>query len=285
MTDRLLPLRVVRDRNRGGVLIALVVNALSTFGMMLILTYQLQSVLGYSALRTGLALIPFAIAAAAGSAFIAPRLMIRVRPRWLVTAGIVLSAAGLLPLLALTPSSHYLPLIFAATFIEGLGTGLAGPSALGTALRGVLPGDTGAAPAASSTAGQLGASIGAALLDTAVAATATAAYLGAHATAATATAAVHGYTVAAAVGAVMLLAAAVPVALLINARAPAPKRRGRRVSPPGPRPGRVRQIRAPGAGPAGFPGGWLRCRWPEPSGRRAGSGGSSSPRTGASRPS
>ena len=245
--DRLLPLRVVRDRNRGGALIALVVNALSTFGMMLILTYQLQSVLGYSALRTGLALIPFAIAAAAGSAFIAPRLMIRVRPRWLVTAGIVLSAAGLLPLLALTPSSHYLPLIFAATFIEGLGTGLAGPSALGTALRGVLPGDTGAASAASSAAGQLGASIGAALLNT-VAATATAAYLGAHATVATATAAVHGYTVAAAVGAAMLLVAAAPVALLINARAPAPKRRGRRVSPPGPRPGRSGRFgrRAPG---------------------------------------
>ncbi len=221
--DRLLPLRVVRDRNRGGALIALVANALSTFGMMLILTYQLQFVMGYSALRTGLALIPFAIAAAAGSAFIAPRLMIRVRPRWLVTAGIVLSAAGLLPLLALTPSSHYLPLIFVATFIEGLGTGLAGPSALGTALRGVLPGDTGAASAASSAAGQLGASIGAALLNT-VAATATAAFLGAHATATPATAAVHGYTVAAAVGAAMLLVAAVPVALLINARAPAPRR-------------------------------------------------------------
>jgi hypothetical protein len=38
----------------------LIVNALSTFGMMLILTYQLQSVLGYSALTTGLALVPFA---------------------------------------------------------------------------------------------------------------------------------------------------------------------------------------------------------------------------------
>jgi hypothetical protein len=52
------PLRVVSDRNRGGGMVALIVNALSTFAMMLILTYQLQSVMDYSALKTGLALGP-----------------------------------------------------------------------------------------------------------------------------------------------------------------------------------------------------------------------------------
>jgi len=36
--NTLLPLRVVRDRNRGGALLAMIVNNLSTFGMMLILT-------------------------------------------------------------------------------------------------------------------------------------------------------------------------------------------------------------------------------------------------------
>ena len=70
--DRLLPLRVVLDRNRGWGMIALIVNALSTFGMMLILTYQLQSVMRYSALATGLALVPFAVAAGLGSAVLAP---------------------------------------------------------------------------------------------------------------------------------------------------------------------------------------------------------------------
>ena len=52
----------------------MIVNSLSTFGMLLILTYQLQAVMGYSALRTGLALIPFAIGAAVAAAVIAPRL-------------------------------------------------------------------------------------------------------------------------------------------------------------------------------------------------------------------
>lgn len=223
----LLPLRVVRDRSRGGALIAMVVNSLSTFGMLLILTYQLQAVMGYSPLRTGLALIPFAAAAVLGSAFIAPWLASRVAPRWLVTSGIVLSALGLLPLLWLSPASHYAPLILGAELIEGLGTGLGGPPILQTALRGVRQDDRGAASAASSAAGQLGASIGAALLSS-IAATAAASYLAGQAAlggvpgaAARAAASVHGYSVAMGWGLGILLAAALPIVILIDASRPA----------------------------------------------------------------
>ena len=88
-----------------------------------------------------------------------------------------------------------------------------------TAFGGVLAGDTGAASAAHSTAGQLGSSIGAALLST-IAATATVAYLATHAGATTLTATDHGYAVAMAWGAGILLVTAAPVAFLVNARAP-----------------------------------------------------------------
>jgi EmrB/QacA subfamily drug resistance transporter len=215
----ILPLRMVRDRNRGGALLATVFNSLSTVGLMLILTYQLQAVLHYSPLRTGLALIPFALAAACGSMVIGRRLMTRVAPRWLISAGVVLSAIGLTALLGLTPTGHSLGLIVLAEVIEGIGTGLAGPPILATALRSVPREDAGAASAASSAAGQLGSSIGAALINT-IAATATAAYLSAHAPARAAAATVHGYAVAAAWGAAILLATAIPIAWLINARAP-----------------------------------------------------------------
>jgi EmrB/QacA subfamily drug resistance transporter len=217
----LLPLRVVRERNRGGALLAMVVNGLSTVGMMLILTYELQTVLHYSPLRTGLTLIPFAIAAACGSLLIARRLMTRVALRWLIGAGIALSAVGLLPLLGLTAGAHSLRLIVIAELIEGIGTGLAGPAILAAALRAVAPEDTGAASAATSAAGQLGSSIGAALLNT-IAATATAAYLVAHGVTATVQpdAIVHGYTVAAAWGAGILLAVVIPITVMINGRAP-----------------------------------------------------------------
>ena len=142
--------------------------------------------------------------------------MARVAPRWLVSASVVIEAAGLVPLIWLTPSSRYLPLILAATLVEGLGTGIAGPTTLNLALRGVLPSDTGAAGAATSAAGEFGSSVGAALLNT-IAATATSGYLAAHAAAGTATAVVHGFAVAMAWGAGLLILAAIPVALFISA--------------------------------------------------------------------
>ncbi len=221
--DRLLPLRVVLDRNRGWGLIGLIVNALSTFGMMLILTYQLQSVMRYPALTTGLALVPFAVGAGLGSALLAPWLTRRVLPRWLVSGSIAVEALGLLPLVWLTPDSRYVPLILLATIIEGISTGVAGPVTLGIALRGVLPADTGAAGAGTSATGQLGSSIGAALLNT-IAAAATASYLSAHAAAGTAAATVHGFSVAMIWGTAILLAAAIPIAAFINAPVPRPRR-------------------------------------------------------------
>jgi EmrB/QacA subfamily drug resistance transporter len=220
--DRLLPLRVVLDRNRGWAMIGLVVNGVSTYGIMLILTYQLQSVMGYSALETGLALIPFALAAL-GTALLTRSLMVRFPPRWLITAAIAVEAAGLVPLIWLTPHSRYLPLVLAAILIEGLGTGVATPVTLSTALAGVLPADRGAAGAGTSAAGQLGSSVGAALLNT-IAVAATASYLTLHPAASMVTGTVHGFTVAMTWGAVITLAAAIPIAIFVNARKPGPGR-------------------------------------------------------------
>jgi len=148
---------------------------------------------------------------------LAPELLRRVPPRWLVSGSIVVEALGLVPLIWLTPHSGYLPLILTATIIEGISTGVAGPVTLGLALRGVLPADTGAAGAGTSAAGQLGSSIGAALLNTIAASVATG-YLAAHAAAGPIAAAVHGFTVAMIWGTAILLIAALPVAIFINAK-------------------------------------------------------------------
>jgi EmrB/QacA subfamily drug resistance transporter len=216
----MLPLRVVVDRNRGWAMIGLIVNGISSVGLLLILTYQLQDVLGYSALRTGLALMPFVLASVLGAALIAPFLMVRVPPRWLMAGSIVIEAAGLIPLIWLTPISTYIPLVLAATVIEGLGTGIAAPVFLNIALGGVLPSDTGAAGAGTSAASQLGGSIGAALLNT-IAATATASFLVTHVGASLETATVHGFAVAMVWGAAITVLAAAPIAIFVNATTPA----------------------------------------------------------------
>src|SRR6185312_3134356 len=54
----LLPPRIVVERNRGGSFSLMALAALSMFGVFLFLTYYLQGVKGYSALRTGFAFLP-----------------------------------------------------------------------------------------------------------------------------------------------------------------------------------------------------------------------------------
>jgi MFS family permease len=80
--------------------------------------------------------------------------------------------------------------------------------------------DSGAAGAATSAAGQLGSSVGAALLNT-IAAIATSSYLAAGASTDAVTAVVHGFAVAMAWGAGLLILAAIPVAIFMPTRRPA----------------------------------------------------------------
>ena len=129
---------------------------------------------------------------------------------------------GLVPLIWLTPDSGYLPLILLATLVEGIGTGLAGPTTLDTALRGVLPADAGAAGAATSAVGQLGSSVGAALFNT-VATTFSAGYLATHPSIGLVAATVHGFNAAMVCGVIVLIAGAIVICLCVNAPVPAAK--------------------------------------------------------------
>jgi EmrB/QacA subfamily drug resistance transporter len=221
----LLPLRILADRNRAGSLLAMVFNSLGTLGLLLIGTYELQTVLRESAVAAAIAFVPFAVATALSSAVLAVWLMPRVPPRILLAAGTLLSAAGLAPLILLTGARTSLPLILAAEVVEGLGTGITSPPAMFTALRGIGPADTGTTSALTSAASQIGASAGTALLNT-VAVAATTAYLATHRHAAGAAATAHGFAVAMTWGTVILLAATAGIAALVNA--PAPGRADRR---------------------------------------------------------
>ena len=213
----LLPLRVLLDRNRAGAFIALACNSFANFGMLLVLTFELQTVMHATPLATGLALVPWAIASSVGAAVIGPRLMRRLPARALLTPGSLLLAIGLALLTQLTPTSGYAPLILLAELVLGFGAGLNGTPAIYTALSGVRPADTGVTSAMSSTSNQIGASVGTAVLSS-IAASATAAYLASHPTGSTTGfAIVHGFAIATAVGAVVLCVGAVLIGLLVTA--------------------------------------------------------------------
>ena len=63
----LLPLRVVLDRNRGGSFIAALLVGIAMFATFLFLTYYFQGTLGYSAVRTGFAFLPFSLGIIGGA--------------------------------------------------------------------------------------------------------------------------------------------------------------------------------------------------------------------------
>ena len=221
----LLPLHILRDRDRAGIYLAIALTVLGMYGLFLLLTYDFQVVLGYSPARAGAAFLPLSAAVMSSSTVLARRLLPRVAPRALVVPGLVLAAAGMATLTRLHADSGYAAHVLPAELLIGLGMGLVFVPAFSTATAGVAPRDAGVASAMVNTAQQIGASLGTALLNT-VAAGATASYLAVHAgggptRAHVAAALVHGYATAAGWAAGILLAAALAAGMLITADAPA----------------------------------------------------------------
>ncbi|WP_306334286.1 MFS transporter [Streptomyces sp. KL118A] len=195
----LLPLRVLTERNRGGVYMSLGLAVIAMFGLFLFLTYYLQIVQGYSPVKTGFAFLPMMVGMITGSTQIGARLMTRVAPRLLMAPGFLLAAVGMLLLTQLEIGSSYAGLILPAQLMLGLGMGTAFMPAMSLATHGVEARDAGVASAMVNTSQQVGGAIGTALLNT-IAASATTAYLTDHAAGATnpkllqAQAMVEGYT-------------------------------------------------------------------------------------------
>ncbi|MFI1284392.1 MULTISPECIES: MFS transporter [unclassified Streptomyces] len=176
----LLPLRVLLERNRGGVYLSLGLAVIAMFGLFLFLTYYLQIVKGFSPVKTGFAFLPMIAGMILGSTQIGARLMTRVAPRLLMGPGFLVAAAGMLMLTQLEVGSSYPALILPAQLLLGLGMGTAFMPAMSLSTHGVNPADAGVASAMVNTSQQVGGAIGTALLNT-IAASATTAYLADHA--------------------------------------------------------------------------------------------------------
>ena len=215
-THPLLPLRVVAERNRGGSFLATFLLGAGLFAMFVFLSYYMQTVLHYSALKAGVAFLPFAIGiivAAAASSTIVPR----IGPRIPMVSGLLMGAAGLGWLTQIGVDTSFWLYVFGPQVLMSVGLGFAFPPLSSTALTNVRPADSGVASAMVNTTQQVGGSLGTALLNT-IAATATASFIRANGPASVPAGLVHGYAVAFAVGAVLLLLAAVASAVFVTDR-------------------------------------------------------------------
>ena len=215
----LLPLRVLANRDRSGSYIAILVTGIGLFGVILLLTYYLQGLLGYSPIKTGLAFLPMVAATILTSTTTSTLLLARVGPRPLVVAGMVVTGGGMALLTRLGLRSTYASDILPALVPIGVGVGLVATTSINTATARVSPADSGIASALVNTSQQVGGSVGTALLNT-LATTAAASFVRTHATgpAVLARATVHGNTVAFWTGAGVLVFGAIVCGLLLQPR-------------------------------------------------------------------
>ena len=172
----LLPLRVLRNRNRAGSFLTIMLAVTGMFGTFLFLTYLLQTIDHYSPLMTGVAFLPLLALNGLAATQLASRLMPHVRTRLLVVPGLLLSAAGAALFTTLTPGDAYVTHVLPSELLLGIGLGLAIVPCISTATQNADPKDVGVTSAMTNTSQQIGASIGTALLNT-IAAAATATYL------------------------------------------------------------------------------------------------------------
>jgi MFS family permease len=161
----LVPMRVLRSRDRTGSYLIMLCVGTALFGMFFFLTLFVQGVWGYSALKTGLAYLPMIATVMVASA-IASQLVNRIGARPLLLAGSVILTGGMFWLSRITEHSHYASGLLGPMMVTALGMGLLFVPVSLVALAGVRNNDAGVASSLLNTGQQVGGSIGLAILGT-----------------------------------------------------------------------------------------------------------------------
>jgi EmrB/QacA subfamily drug resistance transporter len=205
----LVPLRIFSNRSLAASDATMLVVAAALFGVFFFCTLYMQQVLGYNALQTGVAYLPWTLTTISAST-VASRVVDRFTPKPVLIGGLLLATAGFLLLTRISGSADYAGHVLPAMIVLGAGLGMSFVPITISATNGVAPADSGLASGLLNTTQQVGGSLGLAVLST-VSATRVTHALGAGSSVAVAL--THGFKgafiVAAglcAVGAVMALA-------------------------------------------------------------------------------
>lgn len=214
-----LPLRVLADRDRAAALSTILISSAGMFGVFLFLTYYLQSTLGYSPVKNGVAFLPMVGALMVMAQLSTNLLVPRIGPKIVVPAGMLVAAGGMVWLTRLGLDSGYAAHVLPPLLLLGAGLGMSMPAAMSYATLGVAANDQGVASAALNTTQQVGGSISTALLNT-LAATAATNYVADHLSdpMVKANAALHSYEVAYWWSAAFFAAGVLLTALLFRAK-------------------------------------------------------------------
>ncbi|MFD7136767.1 MFS transporter [Streptomyces sp. NPDC059894] len=135
-----------------------------TFGFQFLLALYLQSVTGDSSVRTGMAYLPGPIVIAVISLGCSAEIITRFGARTVLLAGMVITAVALALLGRLPVHASYSADILPSVLLLGVGARLSLPAAMGLAMSGATPADSGLASGLVNTTQQIGGALGVAIL-------------------------------------------------------------------------------------------------------------------------
>ena len=165
-TDRpLLHVGRIADRSVGGGLPLQLVAAGSIFGLFLLCSLYLQSVLGWGPLNTGLAFIPLAVAAGVG-AHISGHAISKHGVRGPLAAAFAIAAIGMFLLSRVGQHGSYAADVLPGMLIAGLGLGIAVVAVSMAVLAGARKDEAGMISGLASTGHEIGGTLGIAIFST-----------------------------------------------------------------------------------------------------------------------
>ena len=162
MPTPMINVRLFRTRAFTGAVLTDLLSVFSLVGALFALTQFLQLVVGLSVIESALWMLPQA-AVSAGAGFIAAALVKRIPTSVIVTAGVLVTAAGFASLLSLTPDTPPVRVALALCLV-GLGAGVGMTLTNDLIMSSVRPEQSGQAAAISETAYELGTAFGTAVL-------------------------------------------------------------------------------------------------------------------------
>jgi EmrB/QacA subfamily drug resistance transporter len=163
--DPLLPVRVLRSRDRAGAYLISLCVGTALLGMFFFLTLFIQDVWGYSPLKTGVAYLPF-VPVVLAATVVAQQGVTRIGARPLLIAGSALSAGGMFWLSRITEHSTFAGGMLGPELLLGAGLGPLFVLIFLVGLTKVRNDDTGVASSLVNVGQQVGGSIGLAVVGT-----------------------------------------------------------------------------------------------------------------------
>ncbi|SEP53562.1 MFS transporter [Amycolatopsis saalfeldensis] len=163
--EPLVTFSLFRERSLAGANIVTALRGAAMFALFYFATLYQQQVLGYSALKTGLAYLPLTLILVVASG-VGPMLVQRIGIRFVLFGGALVAAAGLLWFTQITPDGSLMWSVIAPSVVVALGFAIMVVPSTVAALTGVPQAHTGIASAMLNVSLQVGGALGLAALST-----------------------------------------------------------------------------------------------------------------------